>query len=65
VRVALGSGRARLARLLLVESAVLAIVGGAAGVLLAYAGVRALVSAGPAGMPRLDDIGINVVCCRP
>jgi predicted permease len=59
VRVALGSGRARLARLLLIESAVLAIVGGATGVLLAYAGVRALVSAGPAGIPRLDDISIN------
>ena len=59
VRMALGSSRFRLARQLLIESATLALVGGAAGVLLAYAGVRALVSVGPAGIPRLDAIGIN------
>jgi predicted permease len=59
VRVALGSGRARLVRQMLVESAVLALAGGAAGVLLAYAGIRALVAVGTAGIPRLDNIGIN------
>jgi len=59
VRVALGSGRARLVRQMLVESVVLALMGGAAGVLLAYAGIRALVLVGPVGIPRLDDIGIN------
>jgi predicted permease len=59
VRVALGSSRARLARLMIIESIVLALAGGALGVLLAYAGVRALVSVGPAGIPRLDEIGIN------
>jgi putative ABC transport system permease protein len=59
VRVALGSSRARLVRLMLVESVVLAVVGGAAGLLLAYAGIRVLVSVGPVGIPRLDEIGIN------
>ena len=59
VRLALGSSRSRLVRQMLVESAVLALMGGAAGVLLAYAGIRALVSIGPAGIPRLDEIGIN------
>jgi predicted permease len=59
VRVALGSSRARLVRLMLIESLVLALAGGAAGVLLAYVGVRALVSVGPAGIPRLDEIGIS------
>jgi hypothetical protein len=34
-------------------------MGGGAGVLLAYAGIRALVAVGPAGIPRLDEIGIN------
>lgn len=59
VRVALGSSRARLARRMLIESAVLALMGGTAGVLLAYASTRALVSIGPASIPRLDQIGIN------
>ncbi len=59
VRVALGSGRARFVQQMLVESAVLALMGGAAGVLLAYAGIRALVAIGPAGIPRLDAIGID------
>ena len=59
VRVALGSGRFRLVRQMLVESALLALMGGTAGVLLAYAGIRALVSIAPAGIPRLDEIGID------
>jgi putative ABC transport system permease protein len=59
VRMALGSSRARLARHMLVESVMLALVGGAAGVVLAYAGTRALVSIGPTSVPRLDEIGID------
>jgi predicted permease len=59
VRMALGSSRARLARHMLIESVMLALAGGAAGALLAYAGTRALVSIGPAGIPRLDEIGID------
>ena len=60
VRLALGSGRARLARQMLLESALLALVGGAAGVALAHAGTRALVSLGPAGaLPRLGEVAIE------
>jgi len=59
VRMALGSSGARLARHMLIESELLALMGGAAGVLLAYAGTRALVWIGPASIPRLDEIGIN------
>jgi predicted permease len=59
VRMALGSGRARLVRLLLTEGVLLGATGGSAGVLLAYAAVRALVAAQPASIPRLDEIGIN------
>ncbi|HET8698547.1 MAG TPA: ABC transporter permease, partial [Gammaproteobacteria bacterium] len=60
VRMALGSGRARLARQMLVESTLLALAGGAAGVLLAHAGTRALVALGPAStLPRLGEVGID------
>ena len=59
VRLALGSGRARLVRYVLTESLLLALLGGALGVLLAWVGTRALVSAAPASIPRLDEIDIS------
>jgi predicted permease len=59
VRMALGAGRARLARHVLIESALVALAGGAAGVLLAHLGVRALVAIAPASIPRLDEVGID------
>ena len=59
VRMALGGSRARLARHVFVESALLALIGGVVGVLLAYAATSALVSIGPAGIPRLGEIGVS------
>ena len=59
VRMALGSGRGRLIRYVLTEGLLLALIGGAAGVFLAYLGTRVLVSVGPASIPRLDEIGIR------
>ncbi len=59
VRVALGGTRARLVRYALVESTLLALAGGLAGVLLAYLGVRALVAMGPSGIPRLNEIEVS------
>ena len=59
VRMALGSGRGRLIRYVVTESVLLAAMGGVAGVLLAYLGTRALVTAAPASIPRLDEIGIQ------
>jgi predicted permease len=59
VRMALGSGRARLVRYVLTESVLLALVGGAVGLLLAWVGTRALVAVAPASIPRLDEIGIG------
>ena len=54
VRLALGGTRARLARHVLIESALLALAGGLAGVVLANVGTSALAAVAPAGIPRLD-----------
>jgi predicted permease len=59
VRAALGATRWRLARQLLVESLVLAGVGGALGVGLAYGAVWAVTRFGPADMPRLGMIAVD------
>jgi putative ABC transport system permease protein len=60
VRVALGASRGRIARQLLTESVLIALIGGALGVLVAFAGVRGLLAMAPAGrIPRIDDVHIN------
>jgi predicted permease len=59
VRVALGAGRARIARVLLAESGLQAMVGGVLGTALAFAGVRAFVAVAPATIPRLDEITVD------
>lgn len=61
VRVALGAGTKRLARLLITESAVLAALGGALGVTFAWVAVRLLRSNAPAGLPRLTETSIDWV----
>ena len=59
VRKALGAGRGRLLRSLLAEALVLAALGGAAGVLIAWAGVPLVVRAAPESIPRIGDVGID------
>src|SRR4029077_2039387 len=59
VRAALGARWARIVRGLLVESLLLGLLGGALGVGLAYAGVRFLVTMGPANLPRLSEISLD------
>ncbi|HEY6825571.1 MAG TPA: FtsX-like permease family protein, partial [Gemmatimonadaceae bacterium] len=61
VRVALGAGTKRLARLLVTESALLATFGGAMGLGLAWLTVRLLRSNAPAGLPRLTETSIDWV----
>ena len=59
VRSALGAGRWRIARELLLESLTLGLLGGAAGVAVAYAGLHLLTSVGPAELPRLSEISLD------
>ena len=59
IRAALGAGRARLVRQLLTESVVLALAGGAAGVLVSRWGLDALLALAPASLPRTADIHLD------
>ncbi|MGH9648303.1 MAG: FtsX-like permease family protein, partial [Bryobacteraceae bacterium] len=59
IRAALGAGRGRIVRELLVESLLLGLIGGAVGLALAYGGLRLLLAIGPANLPRLDEISLN------
>jgi predicted permease len=59
LRAALGAGRVRMAVTFLSESAVVGIAAGAAGIGIAFAGVRLLVANGPEGLPRLHEVGLN------
>ena len=61
LRMALGATRSRLIRQLLTESVLLACAGGTLGMLLALWGTDALVSLGPASLPRAKEIGIDVM----
>ena len=59
VRAAIGASRGRLVRQFLTESALLALMGTASGVVVAVASVRALVATTPVELPRLDGIGLD------
>ena len=59
VRAALGAGRGRLARQLLVESVLLAAIGGLAGVALAGWGLPVLIALAPGDIPRLSTVRLD------
>ena len=61
IRSALGAGKLRIARELLLESVSLGLLGGLLGVGLAYAALRLLVAMGPTQLPRLDEISIDPI----
>jgi predicted permease len=59
IRAALGAGRGRIARQLLVESVVVGLAGGALAVGVAYSGLQLLAAVGPADLPRLSEISLD------
>jgi predicted permease len=59
VRAALGASRAQIARAVLTEGFVLALAGGAIGVVLAHGALKALVATAPATLPRLEEISLD------
>jgi putative ABC transport system permease protein len=59
VRFALGAGRARIVRQLLTESALIAGLGGAAGLLIGAWGIEGLTALVPPDLARLDQVSLN------
>jgi putative ABC transport system permease protein len=59
IRAAMGARRLRLIRQLLTESLMIAAMGAAGGLTLAWLGVKALIALGPENLPRLQEIDVD------
>lgn len=59
IRAAMGASRFRLVRLMIAEGLLLSVAGGAIGTMLAYGGVRALVTLAPSDLPRVAETSID------
>ena len=59
IRTALGAGRGQIVRQFLTETFLLSLAGGAAGLLLAWWSIDALIAFGPRDLPRANEITIN------
>ncbi len=60
IRAAMGASRSRVARQLVFESALIAILAAALGIGLAFAAMQLLIALGPASVPRLDELSIDL-----
>ncbi len=60
VRAALGAGRRRIIQQLLTESLVIAVIGGAFGILLAFWGTKALLALAPSTLPRVSGVQVDL-----
>ncbi len=60
VRTSLGASRGRLLRQLFVENLLVALAGGSAGLVVAYATQRALLASAATPLPRLDAVGLHL-----
>ncbi|MCH9648388.1 MAG: ABC transporter permease [Deltaproteobacteria bacterium] len=60
LRTALGAGRLRLARQLVLETTLLALIAGVVGVALAQVGTRLLLRLNPGTIPRLSEVGVDL-----
>jgi putative ABC transport system permease protein len=59
IRMALGAGRMRVVRLIICETGLLAVAGGALGALIAHGGVQAFLALAPSSIPRLSAIALD------
>ena len=60
IRAAMGASRSRVARQLLFESALIAVLAAALGIGLAFGAMQLLIALGPASVPRLDELSIDL-----
>ena len=59
IRLALGASRSQLFGLVFTEAFVLVLIGGAAGLFLAFSGLNIFKAVAPAGLPRLNEVRLD------